>query len=158
MPQCRIDSLRILLGLPLRFIDADQLLAAAGIFAKAIVGDPIKPGREARFAAKTANVFVGAEKRFLSKIVGQRDIGAGELPEQTARGGLMATHELAKRMLLIVDKNPGDEVRISKLHGRQITATAAACLSWCRVSIPANSPDRSGTGSVPGSRRHLPNR
>jgi len=42
--QAGIDSLRILLGLQLSFIDANQLFPAAGILSKTVVSNPVKPG------------------------------------------------------------------------------------------------------------------
>src|SRR5947208_16334306 len=44
MSQTRIDSLRIMLRLPLFLINADNLFAAARILAKTIVRDAVKPG------------------------------------------------------------------------------------------------------------------
>ena len=123
--QTGIDSLRILFGLPLLFIHAHQLLAAARIFAKAIVGDSIKPCGKSCFATKAADVFVGSEKSFLCKVVCQSDVCAGELSQQTAHAGLMPPHEFAERVLIVIGKNSCNEVRISKLHGRNTTVLGA---------------------------------
>ena len=112
MFQTRIDNLRVRLGLELRFIDPDQFLAAARVFAKTIVGDAIKPGGKTRFAAKAADVFVSAQKNFLSEIVGKGDSGASKLSKQTAHGRLMTSHEFAECMLVIIDKNSCDKIRI----------------------------------------------
>src|SRR2546430_12503862 len=108
MFQTRIDNLRVRLGLELRFIDPDQFLAAAGVFAKTIVGDAIKPGGKTRFAAKAADMFVSAQKCFLGQIVGQGNVGAGKLSKQTAYSGLMTSHQFAECMLVIIDKNSRD--------------------------------------------------
>ena len=69
MAKSRIDGLRIVFGLQLSFIDANQLLSFAGFFAETIVGDPIKPGRKPGLAAKAAEVFVSAQKSLLREIV-----------------------------------------------------------------------------------------
>lgn len=114
--QTRIDSLRVELGLKSRFIDADQFLAATRVFAKAIVGDAIEPGRKLCLAAKAPNVLVSAQKCFLSKIVGQGKIGARKLSKQTSHARLMPTNQLAESVLVVVDKNSRDEVRIGELH------------------------------------------
>jgi hypothetical protein len=112
MPQTSIDSLRIMLRLQLLLVHADKLLAAARVLAKTIVGNAVKPRGEARFAPKAADIFVSANKAFLREIVGERDICPGELPQQTTHSGLMPAHELAERVLIIIDKDSGDKVRI----------------------------------------------
>ena len=81
MPQSRIDSLRVLFGLPLFLIDPNELLPFAGIFAKTIVSDPLKPGGKFRFATKAPNVFVSANESVLCEIVGQRDIATREVSQ-----------------------------------------------------------------------------
>jgi len=81
VPQSGIDSVRVLFGLPLLFIDPDELLSLPGVFAKTIVSDPIKPGGKLRFPAKGANFFVSANESVLRQIIGQGDIAAGELPQ-----------------------------------------------------------------------------
>jgi hypothetical protein len=90
-------------------IDSDQLLPAAGILAKTIVGDSIKPGGEFRFAAEPADVFVSANKSVLGQIVRKRKVAAGELAQQTAHARLMPTDQLAKSVLVVIDKNSGDK-------------------------------------------------
>ena len=100
----------------LSFINADQFFAAPRIFAKAIISDSVKPGRETRFAAKSADVFVGANEGFLREIIGQREVCSGKLAQQTSHTRLVPTDQLAKSVLVIIDKNSGDEVRISELH------------------------------------------
>ena len=81
VPQSGIDRLRVLFGLPLFFINPDEFLSFAGVFAKTIVGDPIKPGGKLRFTAKAANVFVSANKSVLRQIIGQGAVAAGELAQ-----------------------------------------------------------------------------
>src|ERR1044071_803739 len=117
--------MRILFRLPLVFVHPDQLLPAPGVFPKAIVGDSIQPCGKPRFTAKAANVFVGPEKSFLRKIVGESDVRASELPQQTTNARLMPTHEFAERVLIVIGKNSRNEVRISELHGRNTTVPGA---------------------------------
>ena len=112
VPQSRVNRVGILFGLPLLFIDSDQFLSFAGIFAKAIVGDSIKPGRKLRFTAKAPNVPVSANKRVLGEIVRQLNITAGKLAQQTAHARLMTTDQLAKSVLVVIGKNSSDEVGI----------------------------------------------
>jgi hypothetical protein len=102
------------------FINPDQFLPAAGVLAKTVVGDPVKPGRETCLAPKTTDMFVSAQKSFLSEIIGQCDIGAGELSKQTAHGRLMPPNQFSKCMLVVINKNSGDEVSIGQLHGRML--------------------------------------
>jgi hypothetical protein len=118
--QTRIDHLRIALGLELFFVNSHQLLPAARIFSKAIVGNPVKPRREARFPAKTADVFIGAQEGLLRQIVCESDVRPSKLTEQTAHGGLMASNQLTESVLVIIDKNSCDQVCISQLHGRRL--------------------------------------
>lgn len=112
MAESGIDRLRIVFRLQLSFIDANQLLSFPGLFAEAIVGDPIKPGRETGFAAKAPEVLVSAQKSLLREIVRERNIGANELPEQTSHARLMISHQLGKGMVVVIDKDTGDEVCI----------------------------------------------
>src|SRR6266853_3048855 len=103
--QTGIDSLWIMLRLQLRFIHADKLFAFACILAKTVVSDSIKPGGKSRFAAEAADVLVNAKKSFLRQIVGQGNVCACELAKQTAHAGLMAAHQLAERVLIVIGKN-----------------------------------------------------
>ena len=111
--QTRIDSLRIVFRLQLRLIDADKLFAFARILAKTVVSDSVKPCGKSRFTAEAADVLVHAKKSFLRQIIGQRDVCACELSKQTAHTGLMAAHQLAERVLIVIGKNSRDKVRIS---------------------------------------------
>jgi hypothetical protein len=110
--QSGIGCLRIMFALQLSFIDANELFSFAGFLAETIVGDPVKPGRKARFPAKAAEVFVRAQKRFLREIVRERNIAPDELAEQTSDAGLMISHQLRKGVVIVIEKNAGDEVCI----------------------------------------------
>ncbi len=112
--------MRILFRLELRFIDSHQLLPAARVFAKAVVGNAVKPGREPRFAAEAADVFVGLEKRFLRQVIRERRIGPSELPEQTSHRGLMPPHEFGEGVMIVIEKDSGDEVCIRQRHSRTL--------------------------------------
>ncbi len=120
VPQSGVGRLWIMLGLQLSFINANELLSFAGFFAKTVVRDPVEPGRKARFTAKAAEVFVGAQEGFLGQIVRERDIGADELAEQTSHARLMIPHELRKGVVVIIEKNAGDEVCIGERHFRSL--------------------------------------
>ena len=122
--QTRIDSLWIVLRLQLRFVHADQFFAFARILAKTVVSDSVKPGRKSRLTAKAPDVLINANKSFLREIVGQGNICACELSKQTAHAGLVPPHQLAERVLVVTGKNSRDKVRISKLHGLNITVPA----------------------------------
>jgi hypothetical protein len=111
--QTSIDSLRILLRLQLLLIHAHKLFAAACILPKAIISDAVKPCGKARVTAKAPNVLVSANKSFLREIIGEGNIGPRELAQQTTHAGLMPTHELAERVLIVIDKNSRNEVRIT---------------------------------------------
>ena len=63
-----VGRLRIMLSLQLSFINANQLFSFAGFFTETVVGDPVKPGRKARFPPKAAEILVSAQKGFLCKI------------------------------------------------------------------------------------------
>src|SRR2546430_17205011 len=97
--------MRIRLGFELCLIDSDQFFALARYFAKAVVGDTIKPGGKFRFATKAADVLVSAQKRFLSEIVRQGDVVAHKLPQKTADRGLMIPHQFSKSVVIILNKN-----------------------------------------------------
>ena len=112
MSESGINGLWIVFRLQLSFIDANELLSFAGLLAETIVGDPIKPGRKAGFAAEAAKIFVGAQKGFLRQIVCKRDIGANQRTKQTSHARLMISHQLGKGMVVVIDKNASDEVCI----------------------------------------------
>jgi hypothetical protein len=112
MSESGIDGLRIVFRLQLSFIDANQLLSFAGLFTETVVGDSIKPGRKTGFTAKAAEVLVSAQKSFLREVVGERNIGANQRPEQTSHARLMISHQFRKGMVVVIDKNAGDEVCI----------------------------------------------
>ena len=112
MSESGIDRLRIVFGFQLSFIDANELLSFAGLFAETIIGNPIKPGRKPGFAAKAAEIFVSPQKGFLREIVRERNIRADQLAEQTSHARLMISHQLREGMVVVIDKNTSDEVCI----------------------------------------------
>jgi hypothetical protein len=112
MSESGIDRLRIVFGLELSFIDANEFLSFPRFFPKTVVGNPVKPGRETRFAAEAAQVLVSLEKRFLRQVVGERDIAPDQLAEQTSHARLMISHQLREGVVVIIEKNAGDEVCI----------------------------------------------
>jgi hypothetical protein len=112
MTESGIDGLRIVFGLELSFIDANQFLSFPGFFPETIVGDPIKPGRKTRFAAKAPKVFVSAQKSFLGQIVREGDIGSDQVAEQTPDGRLMIPDQLRKSVVVVIDKDARNEVCI----------------------------------------------
>ncbi len=107
-----IDRVRIMFGLQLSFIDANEFLSFARFLAETIVGDPVKPGREAGLAPKAAEVLVSAQKRFLREIVRERKIGANELAEQTSHGRLMVFDQFREGVMVVIEKNASNEVCI----------------------------------------------
>ena|SRR6266566_3629335 len=104
--------MRIVLALQLLFVDPDELFPPPRVFSKTVICNPVKPGGEPRFAAKTADMFVGAQKSFLRQIIGKRNICARKLAQQTTHARLMPTDQLAKSVLVVIDKNSSNEVRI----------------------------------------------
>src|SRR6266516_999771 len=109
-----------MLGLKVFFINSDKFLTATRVFSKRIVGNSIEPCGKTRFAAKAADVFVSAQKCLLGEIVRKRKIRSGELAKQTPHAGLMPSDQLAESVLIIINKNSGDEVCIGQLHGRRL--------------------------------------
>ena len=112
MSQSGIDGLRILFGLQLSFIDANEFLSFPRFFAVTVVGDPVKPGGKTRFPTKAAQVFVGPQKRFLRQVVRERDIGPDQVPKQTAHARLMIPDQLSKGVVVVINKNARNEVCI----------------------------------------------
>lgn len=107
-----IGGLRIMFSLQLSFIDANELLSFAGLFAETIVGDPVKPRRKTRFSAEAAEIPIGAQKGFLRQVVRERDIGADKLAQQASHARLMISHQFRKGVVVVIEKNAGDEVCI----------------------------------------------
>ena len=112
MAESRVDGLRIMFRLQLSFVDANQFFSFPGFLAETIVGDPIKPGRKTSLAPEAAKVLVSAQKGFLGEIVRQRNIGPDKLAEQAPNARLVVAHELGERVVVILEKNAGDEVCI----------------------------------------------
>lgn len=110
--QSGIGGLRVMLTFQLSFIDANELFSFAGFLAETIVRDPVEPGGKTRFPTKAAEIFVSAQKRLLRKIVRERNIAADELAKQTSDAGLMISDQLRKGVVVIIEKNAGDEVCI----------------------------------------------
>jgi len=108
------------LGLELFFIDSNEFLPAARIFSKTIVGNPVKPSGEAGFTAKAADVLIGTQERLLRQIVCESDVSSSKLTKQAADSGLMPSNKFAESVLVVIDKNSRDKVRISQLHGRRL--------------------------------------
>src|ERR1043165_817407 len=102
MSESRIDGLRIVFALQLSFIDANEFFSFPRFLPKTIVGDPVKPGRETRFAAEAAQVLVGAKKRFLRQIVGQGDVAPNQIAEQTSHTRLMIPDQLRKGVMVVI--------------------------------------------------------
>src|SRR4029077_12621585 len=126
--------------------------------AKAIVRDSIKPCGKPRFTAKAADVFVGAEKSFLRKVICQSQVRASELAQKTAHTRLMPPHEFAEGVLIVIGKNSCNEDRISKLHSRNIGVPGAeAKFFFCfPISIKSNTRARQGTKLVRGTMPRFP--
>jgi hypothetical protein len=112
MSERRIDRVRIAFRLEDGLINADKFLPLARIFPEAVISNPVEPGGEFRLAAKAADVFVGFNERLLRQIIGQREIAARELSEQTAHDRLMTAHEFSEGMVIILKKNSCDKVGI----------------------------------------------
>jgi hypothetical protein len=112
MTESGIDGLGIVFGLELSFIDANQFLSFPRFLPETIVGDPVKPGRETRFAAEAAEVFVSLEKRLLRQVVGERDIGPDQLAEQTSHARLVIPDQLRKGVMVVINKDARNEVCI----------------------------------------------
>jgi hypothetical protein len=118
MSESGIDGLRIVFGGELSFIDANEFLSFPRFFPETIVGNAVKPRRETRLAAEAPEIFVSAEKRFLSEIVGQGDVGADQIAQQTSHTRLVIPNQLRKGVVVVINKNACNEVCISQGHAR----------------------------------------
>lgn len=112
MTKSGIDGLRIVFGLELSFIDANEFLSLPRFFAEAVVGDSIEPGGETRFTPKTAKVLVSPQKGLLGEVVSQRNVRTNELTEQTSHTRLVIPDQLRKGVVVVVNKNACNEVCI----------------------------------------------
>jgi hypothetical protein len=112
MAKSGIDGLRIMFGLELSFIDANEFLPFPRFFPETIVGDSVKPGRKTRFAAETPQVFVSAQKSFLREIVREGDVGPDQIAEQTSDGRLVIPDQLRKSVVVVINKDARNEVCI----------------------------------------------
>jgi hypothetical protein len=112
MSESGINRLRIVFGLELSFIDANEFLSFPRLFPKTVVGNPVKPGRKTGFAAEAAEVLVGLEKSFLRQVVRERDIRPNQVAEQTSDARLMIPDQLRKGVVVVINKNARNEVCI----------------------------------------------
>ena len=112
MSESGIDRLRIVFGLQLSFIDANEFLPFPRLFPKTVVGNPVKPGRKTGFAAEAAQVLVSLEKGFLRQVVREGDICPNQMAEQTSHARLMIPDQLGKGVVVVIDKNACNEVCI----------------------------------------------
>ncbi len=120
MSKSGVRGLWVVLSLPLRFVDADEFFPAPRIFPEAIVGNAIKPGGETRLAAETADVLVSAQERLLREIIRERDIRSGELAQQAPHRRLMPSHQFRERVVIVIEKDSGDELCIGQLHAPRL--------------------------------------
>ena len=81
-----------------------------------MVGNPVKPGRKTGLSPEAANVLVRAHKRILGKVISQGQVSPGKLPQEAAHARLMPTNQLAKSVLVVINKNSSNEIRIGQLH------------------------------------------
>jgi hypothetical protein len=95
------------------FVDPDKFFAPPRVLSKAIICDPIKPRGKTRFSAKAADVFVSSQESLLREIVGERNIGSGELAQHTAHTRLMPPNQLPESVLIVVNKNSRNEICIA---------------------------------------------
>ena len=112
MSESGINGLRIVFGLQLSFVDANEFLSFPRFFPETIVGNPVKPGRKTRLAAEAPQVFVSAEKSLLREIVGQGDVAPDQVPEQTSDTRLVIPDQLRKRVVVVINKNACNEICI----------------------------------------------
>src|SRR3954454_24942798 len=104
MSESWIDGLRVVFGLQLSFVNANELLSFPRFFPETVVGDPVKPGRKTRFAAEAAQVLVSPEKSFLGQVVRERDIRPDQVAEQTSHSRLMIPDQLRKGVVVVINK------------------------------------------------------
>ncbi len=116
LPQGGVNGLRILFGFETGLINANELLSFPRFFAKAVVGDAVEPGGKFRLAPETPDVFESLEEGFLGEIVSERGIGSGELTKQTSDRRLMTPDQFGEGMVVIIEKDSGDEVCIGQRH------------------------------------------
>ena len=110
--QSGINDLRVLFRFQLSFIDANQFLSFPRFLTETVVGNAVKPGRKPGFPAKAAQVLVGLEKGLLRKIVGERDIAADQVTEQTSHTRLMIPDQLREGVVVVINNNSCNEVCI----------------------------------------------
>ena len=80
---------------------------------KGVVGNSIKPSRKLSVETELPDIAIGENKSFLREIVGQREVRPGKLAKETSHTRLMTTNQLAKSVLVVINKNSSDKVRIS---------------------------------------------
>jgi hypothetical protein len=108
----RVNRLRIMFPLELSFIDANQFLSFPRFLPETIVSDPVKPGGKTGFAPEAAEVPVRAQKGFLRQVVGQGNVRANQLAEETPDTRLMIPDQFRKGVVVVINKNTCNEVGI----------------------------------------------
>ncbi len=116
MAESGIDGLQIVFRFKLSFIDANQFLSFPRFLAETVVGDPVEPGRETRFATEAPEVFVSPQEGLLRQIVRERNIGADQLAQQTSHSRLVIPDQLRESVVVVINKNACNEVCIGERH------------------------------------------
>jgi len=112
MAKSGIDGLRIVFGLQLSFIDANEFLSFPRFLTETVVGDAVKPGRKPGFSAKAAQVLVGLEKGLLRQIIGKGNIAPDQVTQQTSHTRLMIPDQLREGVVVVINNNSCNEVCI----------------------------------------------
>jgi hypothetical protein len=107
-----VSCLWVMLGFQLSFINANEFLSFARFLSKTVVSDPVKPCRKAGLAAEAAKVLVGAQECLLGKIICQGDVAPDKLTEHASHTRLMISHQLAKSVMVVINKYTSDKVCI----------------------------------------------
>ena len=112
MSKTRVNRLWIMFALELSFIDANQFLSFPRFLPETIVSDPVKPGRKTGFAPEAPQVPVSAQKRFLRQVIGEGNVRANQLAEETADTRLVIPDQLRKGVMVVINKNACNEIGI----------------------------------------------
>jgi hypothetical protein len=112
MAKSGIDGLRVVFGLQLSFVNANEFLSFSRFLAKTVVSDSVKPGGKTSFAAKAAQIFISLEERLLGEIVRERDIAPDQIPEQTSHTRLMISNQFSESVMVVINNNSRNEVCI----------------------------------------------
>ena len=116
------------------------VLSLAAIGVELVVGDAVKPCREARYALERPQVDVSLEKRLLRQVVAQHGVAQGEVHQHAPHLWLVSLDELPKCAPVVGQHASGNQCQFVESFHRCVvafTGYSAPAVAWSFSSVGA---------------------